>query len=267
MNGKDSETGKVTNIMKCAVKFSVLLALAACNHLLQAQDYKSDQEYQKFKTYIVYTNGNSGQLQLLVMCIDRGDVVILDQLLDAVPRFANVDEGMSACSPVFWAAFRGNTNIMEILVKHGADVKKKGTNWGITALHIARDAQTVEFLLSHGADIEAKEVHGQTPLMWAAKRGNLEVSNVLIKHGARLGTKDKMGWTALEFAQCLSHTNVVALLAAKGAAPSRKAKDDFPFDAVAGSFLMYGTNHPFAQDTLVYESIRISNGRPVEIKK
>ena len=160
MNGKDTETVKVTNVMKAKIKLSLFLALAACTWPVEGGDYKSDQEYQNLKTYIertsFYPDGTSGQLQLLVMCIDhRGDVVILDKLLDAVPDFADVNEGMSGCSPVHWAAFKGDTNILEVLLKHGADIKKKGTNSKISALHIAHDAQTVEFLLSHGADIES----------------------------------------------------------------------------------------------------------------
>src|SRR5438309_7380973 len=99
MNGKVAEAVKIASFMKGTRKLFVLLVLAACTALVEAQDYKSDQEYQKLKHYIertsFYPDGNSGQLQLLVMCIDRGDVVILDQLLDAAPDFANVTEGMS----------------------------------------------------------------------------------------------------------------------------------------------------------------------------
>src|SRR5262249_538055 len=102
-----------------------------------------------------YPDGNSGQLQLLIMCVDRGDVPVLEKVLDSVPDFVNVNEGGSRCSPVHWAAFKGDTNILAALVKKHADVKKKGTNWGITPLHIARDAKTADFLLRQGADIEA----------------------------------------------------------------------------------------------------------------
>jgi len=246
--------------MSTPLKLFVLLALAASIWVAEAQDYKSDQEYEKLKSYAVrsnfYPDGNSGQLQLLVMCIDRGDAGLLDKLLDAAPDFANVNEGMASCPPIFWASFRGNTNIIAVLLKYGADIKKKGTNWEISALHIAHDSQTVELLLSHGVDIESMDIHGQTPLMWAAKHGNLEVAETLLKQGARLDKYDDANWTALEFAQAFGHSNVVALLKSKGAPSSRKSKQDFPFEAVAGSWLQYGTNHPFAQGILV-------NGDPV----
>lgn len=273
MNGKHIRTVKATSVMKAKIKLFVLLAVwVTCTWRVKADDYKSDQEYEKLKTYIertvFYPDGNSGQLQLLVMCIDRGDAAILDKLLDAAPDFANVNEGMSGCSPVFWAVFKGDTNILTMLVKHGADIKKKGTNWEISTLHIARDVQTVEFLLSHGIDIEVKDAASQTPLMWAAKRGNLEAVNALIEHGAKVNTQDKNGWTALEFAQAWDKTNTVALLTAKGAAPSRKTKDDFPYDIAVGSWLTYGTNHPFADTTLLFGSPNpLTNSHAIELKK
>ena len=252
------------------LKLLLVLALALSVWVAGAQDYKSDKEYEKLRSYATrssfYPDGNSGQLQLLVMCIDRGDVGLLDKLLDAVPNFANVNEGMSDCSPIHWAAFRGNTNILGVLLKHGADIKKKGTNWDISALHIAHDSQTAEFLLGHGADLESTDIHSQTPLMWAAKRGDARVAETLIKHGARLERHDKIDWTALELAQVFGRSNVVALLSAKGASPSRKSKDDFPYEVVAGSWLQYGTNHPFAQTTLVYGNASTNSGR-LEIKR
>ena len=255
--------------MSTPLKFLVFLVLASSIWFAEAQDYQSDQEYEKLKSYATrsnfYPDGNAGQLELLVMCIDRGDIGLLDKLLDAAPNFANVNEGMADCSPIFWASFRGNTNIMAVLLKHGADIKKKGANWRISVLHIAHDSQAVEFLLSHGADLESTDIHGETPLMWAAKHGNTEVVETLLKHGASLDMRDKADWTALELAQFAGHSNVVDLLKAKGASASRKGKRDSPNELVMGSWLEYGTNHPFAQDILVYENI-VTNEHPVEIK-
>jgi ankyrin repeat protein len=227
--------------------------------------YYSDQEYLKLKGYAApsnfYPDGNSGQLQLLIMCIDRGDVVVLENLLNAVPNFANVTEGGSRCSPVHWAAFKGNTNVLGVLLKHGADIKKKGTNWKISALHIARDANTAEFLLLHGADLECKEVHGQTPLMWAAKSGNSEVAECLVGHGAKLDIKDERGRTALDFADAWGHTNVVSLLLSNGASSStNKEKKNAIYDLTLGNFSGAGAEHPFAERTLI-------NGSPVKTKR
>lgn len=225
--------------------------------------YYSDQEYKKLLQggYLersnFYPEGNSGQLQLLIMCIERGDTNALEKLFDAVPDFVNVNEGGSRCSPVHWAAFKGDTNILAVLVRRHADIKKKGTNWDITALHIARDAKTAEFLIQHGADIESTNTLGQTPLMWAAKRGNLDVTQCLVEQGAKLETKDRNGSTALYLAKSHGQTNVAHLLINKGAIPLELGKHVLRPELVAGIFSGAGAEHPFAESTLIY-------GKPME---
>ena len=204
-----------------------------------------------------YPSGNSGQLQLLVMCIDRGDTSVLERLLDAVPDFANCNERASRCSPVHWAAFKGDTNVLGVLVKKQADVKRKGTNWDISALHIARDAKTANFLIQHGADIEAKAANGQTPLMWAAKRGNVELAHVLIEKGASLEAKDENESTALYLAETYGRTNAARLLISKGAIPLGPGRHELRPELVAGNFSGAGSEHPFAERTLIH-------GTPVE---
>ena len=205
------------NAIAAIIIFSSLLVFGAPAQGAEGK-YYSDQEYKKLiqggflKRSNFYPDGNSGQLELLIMCIDRGDAKVLEKLLDAAPGFANVSEGGSRCSPVHWAAFKGDTNILAVLVKKRADIKKKGTNWDITALHIARDSKTADFLIQHGADFEAKDALGQTPLMYAAKRGNLEVAQCLIENGAKIESKDKNGSTALYLAETYGQTNLTRLL-------------------------------------------------------
>lgn len=49
---------------------------------------------------------------------------------------------------------------------------------GIVPLHkvaMRADTSLLELFLSHDADINARNSHGETPLMFAAKRGNIVV--------------------------------------------------------------------------------------------
>jgi ankyrin repeat protein len=238
-----------------------VLAMIVSAHTAWAAEYRgllsSDLEYQNLLTYIEPSPwlhmGNAGQLQLLVMCIERGDAAVLEKLLDAVPRFANVCEAESGCSPAHWAAFKGDTNLLAVLVKHRADLRKKGTNWSISPLHIAKDAVTAGYLLDHGASLEGKAVFGQTPLMWAARRDNTEVIEFLLRRGAKLNARDKDGRTALCFAQEGGRTNAAALLIRKGAVPlSAAEKEKLGSDGVSGSFFTAGREHPFAQAILIF---------------
>jgi ankyrin repeat protein len=249
--------------MSAAGKTILLLLLAYSGWAAETRGkYYSDQEYKELRSYTApsnfYPDGNSGQLQLLIMCIDRGDVPVLDELLNGVPNFSNVTEHGSRCSPVHWAAFKGDTNVLRVLSKHKADFKKKGTNWDIAALHIARNAAAAEFLLQHGAELESKDVHGQTPLMWAAKRGNLEVVQCLLAHGAEVNTRDERDRTALLLASASGFTNIVELLIKKGAIPqTTPGKENPVYDMTVGIFSGAGAEHPFAESTLIY-------GKPAE---
>ncbi len=249
-----------------AAATTILLLLLACSGgaAEKGGEYYSDQEYKKLRSYTApsnfYPDGNSGQLQLLIMCVDRGDAAVLDELLNGVPDFANVSEGGSRCSPVHWGAFKGDTNVLRVLFKHKADFKKKGTNWNISALHIARNAATAEFLLQHGAELESKDVHGQTPLMWAAKRGNLEVVQSLVAHGAELNAQDERERTALLLAGASGNTNIVQLLIKRGAvSQSASTNQNSIYDLTVGVFSGAGAEHPFAESTLIH-------GKPADWK-
>lgn len=67
----------------------------------------------------------------------------------------------------------------------------------------------IEFLLKRGADIETKDRDDYTPLLLAASEGNAEAVNVLIQSGANLFCMDKEDRTALYWAGLQNHNNVV----------------------------------------------------------
>ena len=58
---------------------------------------------------------------------------------------------------------------------------------------------------------------GWTPLIYAAYRGNLEISNMLLARGARVNATAANGYTALMMAAREGHENIAALLLKHGA--------------------------------------------------
>ncbi len=199
-----------------------LLIIAPLAQVSVAADYHSDALYQELKKGSLspssfYPDGNSGQLVLLIMAVDRGDVGTLRKLFKAAPNMAKVSEGGSRCSPIHWAAFRGDTNIVALVLEHGEDVNHAGTWQKITALHLAHDANTACLLMAHGARVEATDAQGQTPLMWAAERGHLDVVKALIRHGAKVDRKDANGITALYLAELYKRSDVADFLVQQGA--------------------------------------------------
>lgn len=55
----------------------------------------------------------------------------------------------------------------------------------------------MEALLEHQADIEAPTVMGQTPLFWAAGRGQAVAVELLLSRGAQVNSRDTNGDTPL----------------------------------------------------------------------
>jgi len=72
----------------------------------------------------------------------------------------------------------------------------------------------VEFLVKHGANVNAKDDEFlMTPLMRAADNGHLDVVKFLVKHGADIFEKDKDDKDASDHARDHSHEEVAKYLA------------------------------------------------------
>ena len=96
---------------------------------------------------------------------------------------------------------------------------------------------TMRLLLSRGADPNLGSVNGQTPLMTAAARGNVEAMQSLIERGAEVNAKDGAGETALMAACTNGNARAVRLLIERGAdvkATSKRNETALGFAATAG---------------------------------
>src|SRR5262249_37594047 len=55
----------------------------------------------------------------------------------------------------------------------------------------------VSALLAHGAAVDARAADQTTPLMWAARKGEVVILDALLSHGANVDSVDNQGKTAL----------------------------------------------------------------------
>jgi ankyrin repeat protein len=103
------------------------------------------------------------------------------------------------------ASQSGDTELMKLLLKYGADPKlatdhgdtaltaAAGIGWveGVTYEHSAKEnVEAIKMLLDLGLDPNGPNKDGRTPLMGAALKGRSEAVQVLVDLGAKLETRD-----------------------------------------------------------------------------
>lgn len=129
-------------------------------------------------------------------------------------RGADVDSqgtyvlGGPSTSALMRAAENGYVQLLELLVKYGADVNLRDDD-GLTALHMAHPSkQTIELLVSHGASVDLKDKAGNTALILVATKGKLDIVKLLLEHRANIDTCNGAGDSALTLAAAAHATPV-----------------------------------------------------------
>jgi ankyrin repeat protein len=117
------------------------------------------------------------------------------------------------------AASAGHSDVVEILLRAGADVSTRNPNDGAVALHRAAlngHRKVVETLLRAGADVGAQDHNAKTALHWAAWHGFEDVVESLLAAGADAETQDDDSRTALQWAAFRGYDNIVDILLQRG---------------------------------------------------
>lgn len=133
-------------------------------------------------------------------------------------------------TPLHHAAERGQSAEVDFLIQNGALVDAVGHPNGVTPILVASghgEAQTVTILLQHGATVSERDDLDCTPLHWAAEWGNEETAPVLLDHGADANATDRNGRASLHVAANCCEDNgavIVKLLLEHGA--DVNVKDD-----------------------------------------
>lgn len=150
-----------------------------------------------------------------------GDAKEAERLLATGVTVDDADE-VSGTTPLQMAAAYGHEDVLDLLLRHGANVSARDTG-GRTALHWAAEGGTpaiVQSLVVHQADVNVQDASGETPLHIAAARGALEVVAILLSARADISVLDKEGETALAEAavgRTAGHVETVRLLLDHGA--------------------------------------------------
>jgi ankyrin repeat protein len=147
----------------------------------------------------------------LFLAIARDDLnavvesVAMGALINANDRFGH--------SPLHYAAYRGNTYIVDYLLRNGGDPDTRGKHLS-TPLHSAawgKNQEVVELLLEDGAAVDARTDELETPIMTATLRGQLETVETLLALSADAHAVDKYGSNLMDLAGASGNEEIVDL--------------------------------------------------------
>jgi ankyrin repeat protein len=170
--------------------------------------------------------GHTGETLLQIAC-EKGTADIVGYLIE---KGANVNAADKyGVTPLLTAVDAQTNAIVGVLIARGADVNL-ANRYGIAPLHLATkgSAAIVDLLLAGGAminkttstqfpgiaqeDVPDQFAGGDTPLLCAARAGNLPVAERLISKGADVNIGDKKGLTPLHISVLNGGDQLVVLL-------------------------------------------------------
>ncbi|KAK6482400.1 hypothetical protein HHUSO_G15403 [Huso huso] len=114
------------------------------------------------------------------------------------------------------AAYFGETDIIKTLLGLQVDVNLLDYK-GATALHRARDSETMQFLIDHGADVNQKDDDGNTPVHMVCygeqgKDTRLDCLRLLLSYHATTVKANRKGLLAIHCAAMQGRIDVIELL-------------------------------------------------------
>jgi len=131
--------------------------------------------------------------------IKAGDVKHVREQLNRHKIFVNMADDLGR-SPLHLAVISGHLNIVNVLIKAGADVNAVDRLKSLSPLHYAafhNFPKIMLFLLSRGALIDVQDTFGNRPLHFAAANGCRATVEILLNHHASPGVWNKDWQTPL----------------------------------------------------------------------
>ena len=153
---------------------------------------------------------------------------VVEFLITKCSQNVNLLSNRSLPTPLYLAAKKGNDEVINLLLRYGANVNAVG-NQGWTALHVASAngyLQATRVLLNpdYNADTNVQDDHGKTPLHCALENGHLGIALSLIEHSGDQDIRDDRDITPLDTASEKGYLKVVLALLEHGANASARGE-------------------------------------------
>ena len=139
-------------------------------------------------------------------------------LIELDPQLVNERDGGQR-TPLHWAARKGDPEILEYLIKKGADPNALDEDKATPLVNAVANGHRalVKMLIDAGSDVNLRNVFGMSALHYAVRNNYVEESRLIISKGADLNSKIYDGKTALHLACQGGKTDILGSLMAGGA--------------------------------------------------
>lgn len=119
---------------------------------------------------------------------NRGNVEVMEYLLSKGAKI-NLEDSHGS-TPLGFAAAGGQTNtkVYDLLIKAGADVKQlnhDGASLLLMAIPNDKDLTLTDYFISKGLSLNATDAAGNTAFNYAARSGNIELMKKLVQKGVK----------------------------------------------------------------------------------
>jgi ankyrin repeat protein len=173
---------------------------------------------------------------------------------------ASVNYGTYYTDPIISAVRGGSYDIVDFLIKHGADVNALGYDKS-TPLYVAAEMgkpEITELLIKNGADVGyIQPWTGMTPLAMCAKSpyGNKATIEQLVKGGANVNYKTPTGMSVIGWSLLRQKFDCLEYLLANGASANDGYPSDYASRAILGA-MAWG--NPDAVKILINHGISVN---------
>jgi len=157
----------------------------------------------------------------LALCATTATPETLEQLI-AAGADVNASDSAKHQTPLMWAAAKGKTANMAVLIKHDADVNAKTTT-GFVPLFFAlqsKEPRAPVLLMESGANLLYAEPGGNSAMQIALLAHNVSFATLLVERGASLDARDASGNLLIHTAASSGNPAFVKVLLAKGVDPN-----------------------------------------------
>ena len=146
------------------------------------------------------TAANTGQADIAALLIARGADV-------------NAAEPRRGQTALMWAIAGGHQDVARLLIERGANVSARS--------HRFQEENFSPMVLEgYSADVQATPQGGFTPLLFAARLGDLETARLLVSKGADVNESTPEEGSALVVAAAAGHEDLATFLVEQGADPN-----------------------------------------------